>query len=384
MRLVAAFSMMIAVLTVSACSVPEAAPEEQPIPVRTFVVQDGAVPNIIEVPGRVEAVRRAEVRARVTGIVLERLYEEGTDVARNQPLFRIDPREIEASVNQQSASLQRAQATSANARAVVERYRRLINEQAISQQEFDAAMAAEREAAASVAVARAQLDAARLQLGYTLVRAPIAGRVGEAQVTQGALVSATEGTLLTRIEQLAPVYVSFSQSSAEVMQNRRGIADGTIDFDESVPAEVRIVFQDGSAYPIPGRIDFFNLSVDPTTGTINYRAEFPNPDAQLVPGEFVRAKVYLGTRRGGVAVPQSAVLMNADGAGVMVIDKDSRAAMRPVELGSMDGQRWVVQSGLEAGDVVIISNLQRIRPGALVVPAKSPAGGQADVQKGRR
>ena len=211
-------------LLAAACSSADAPQEGQAIPVRTVTVATADLDNILELPGRVEPVRVAEVRARVTGIVQQRLYEEGTDVGQGQPLFRIDPAELRASYAQTQASLERARATAANANAVVARYRPLVAENAISGQEFDAAQAAAREANANVAQIQAQLRAASLQLGYTTVRAPIAGRAGRAAVTEGALVSQPEGTLMTRIEQISPIYVSFSQSATEVLQIRRAIA----------------------------------------------------------------------------------------------------------------------------------------------------------------
>ncbi|RPF71295.1 efflux RND transporter periplasmic adaptor subunit [Aurantiacibacter spongiae] len=361
-----------AILAGCSSSQEETAP--QPVPVQTITVATTATPNVIELPGRVEPVREAEVRARVTGIVQERLYEEGSDVGAGQPLFRIDPSELRASYAQTEASLQRARATAANARAVVDRYRPLVSENAISRQEYDAAVAAAREAEANVAQIQAQLRSASLQLGYTTVRAPIAGRAGRAQVTEGALVSQPEGTLLTRIEQISPVYVSFSQSASEVLAIRRAISEGELDLSENDRVEVRLTFSDGSEYPIPGYIDFLDFSVDEQTGTIDLRAEFPNPDGLLLPGEFVRARIYAGTIANGIAVPQRAVTVNEDGGSVFVVDEEGQAALRPVELGSMTDGKWIIESGLEPGDVVIVSNLQKIRPGMPVTRANAPAG----------
>src|SRR5690606_30258960 len=295
------------------------------------------------------------VRARVTGIVQERLYEEGTNVSAGQPLFRIDPRELRAAYAQTQASLERARATAANARAVVERYRPLVAEDAISRQEYDAALAASREADANVAQIRAQLEAASLQLGYTTVRAPIAGRAGRAQVTEGALVSQPEGTLMTRIEQISPVYVSFAQSASEVLALRRAVAAGEIELDENDRVEVRLTFSDGTEYPVPGHIDFRGFSVDQQTGTVELRAEFANPSGLLLPGEFVRAQIFAGQVSQGIAVPQRAVTLGEDGGSVFVIDEKGQAALRPVKLGAMVDGRWIVESGLKAGDVVIIS-----------------------------
>lgn len=361
----------------AACSGGEAPPEPQPIPVKTVTIANQAIPNVVELPGRVEPVRVAEVRARVTGIVQERLYEEGSDVAAGQPLFRIDPRELRASYAQQQAALERARATAANARAVVERYRPLVAENAISGQEYDAALAASREAEANVAQIRAQLDAASLQLGYTTIRAPIGGRAGRAQVTEGALVSQTEGTLMTRIEQISPVYVSFAQSASQMLALRRAVAAGEIDLDENDRVEVRLTFSDGTEYPIPGYIDFLAFSVDEQTGTVELRAEFPNPSGLLLPGEFVRAKIFAGQVNQGIAVPQRAVTLGENGGSVYVVNGDGQAEMRPVTLGSMVEGRWIVESGLQPGDVVITSNLQKLRPGVPVARAEAPSGRKA-------
>ena len=358
-------------LLLSACSDAEPPPEPQAIQVETIEVATQSVPNVIELPGRVEPVRSAEVRARVTGIVQTRLYEEGTDVRTGQPLFRIDPSELRASYAQTQAALTRARATAANARAVVERYRPLVEENAISGQEYDAALAAAREAEANVAQISAQLDAASLQLGYTTVRAPISGRAGRAQVTEGALVSQAEGTLMTRIEQISPVYVSFAQAASEVLKLRRAITAGEIDLDESDQVEVRLTFTDGTEYPVPGYIDFLAFSVDQQTGTVALRAEFPNPEGLLLPGEFVRAQIYAGAIQKGIMVPQRAVTLTENGGSVFVVDGNGKAAVRPIELGAMVEGRWIVESGLQPGDVVIVSNLQKIRPGVPVTIANN-------------
>ena len=368
------FAGLAACLLLSACSSGEAPPEQQAIPVKTITVSSKAVPNVIELPGRVEPVRVAEVRARVTGIVQEQLYEEGTDVSAGQPLFRIDPRELRASYAQTQAALNRARATAANARAVVERYRPLVDENAISGQEYDAALAASREAEANVAQIRAQLESASLQLGYTTVRAPIAGRAGRAQVTEGALVSQAEGTLMTRIEQISPVYVSFAQAASEVLKLRRAIAAGDIDLDENDRVEVRLTFTDGTEYPVPGYIDFLAFSVDEQTGTVELRAEFPNPQRLLLPGEFVRAQIYAGEVQNGLTVPQRAVTLTEEGGTVFVVDREGMAAIRPIKLGAMVDGSWIVESGLRPGDLVITSNLQKIRPGVPVKVSNTPTG----------
>ncbi|MWV27142.1 efflux RND transporter periplasmic adaptor subunit [Aurantiacibacter rhizosphaerae] len=359
---------------VAACS--PSAQEQAPaaVPVKTIRVAPQDIDNTIELPGRVEAVRVAEVRARVTGIVQQRLFEEGSDVGKGQPLFRIDPAELRASYAQTSASLDRAKATAANANAVVARYRPLVAENAISGQEFDAAQAAAREASANLAQMQAQLRAASLQLGYTTVRAPISGRAGRATITEGGLVSQGEATLMTRIEQMSPVYVSFSQSASEILKLRRALASGELALGEDEPVEVRVSFSDGSEYGVPGVIDFFDFSVDEDTGTIQLRAEFANPDGLLLPGEFVRARLFAGKLVDVITVPQRAVTATETGGTVLIVDKDGKAARNAVKLGKLIGDDWVIEGGLEPGTQVIISNLQKLSAGT---PVKIVNGGAA-------
>ena len=372
---------LLASLLLVGCSAAEEAPAPQAVPVRTLTVTEGPIANVIELPGRVEPVRTAEVRARVTGIVEQRLYQEGTDVRAGQPLFRIDPRELRASYAQTKASLDRARATATNARAVVERYRPLVAENAISRQEYDAALAASREADANVAQIRAQLDAASLQLGYTTVRAPISGRVGRAEVTEGALVSQTEATLLTKIEQISPVYVSFAQSATEVLNIRRAIESGEIALGKNERVPVQLTLADGSRYAVEGEIDFLAFSVDQETGTVEIRAEFANPTGMLLPGEFVRARIFVGEMKRGIAIPQAAVTVGEQGGSVYVIDGKGMAAVRPVKLGAMVDGKWIIESGLKAGDVIITSNLQKIRPGVPVKAANTPTGRSTPARK---
>ena len=373
-------------LSLASCSGEQEVAAPVAVPVQIITVQPQSIPNLVELPGRVEPVREAEVRARVTGIVQRRLFQEGTNVSEGQPLFSIDPSELRASYAQTEASLRRARATAANAQAVVQRYRSLVAENAISQQEFDAAVAASREAEANVAEIQAQLRSAELQLGYTTVRAPIAGRVGRAEVTEGALVSQAEGTLLTRIEQMSPVYVTFAQSASEITRLRRAMDAGDVVVPAGEPVEVRLVLADGTDYQIPGVVDFLAQSVDPTTGTVALRAEFPNPERLLLPGEFVRARVVAGRIANGIAVPQRAVTVGENGGSVYIVNKEGQAEVRPVTLGAMTGGQWIIEEGLQPGDRVITSNLQKIRPGAPVQPVSAsarPAAGRTAPAQGR-
>lgn len=328
-----------------------------------MTVESQPVANIIEVPGRLEAVRTAEVRARVNGIVQRRLYEEGTDVRAGQPLFAIDPRELRAQLSATQAALARAEATAANAAQDVARYEGLVAQQAISQQEYDTAVARLRTAQADVAQTRAQVEAARLNLSYTTVTAPISGRAGRAEVTEGALVNAASATLLTRIEQLDPIYVNFSQSSAELLAIRREVTSGELQVPALRQVAARLVLEDGSVYGHPGHLNFFDLSIDEATGTTAFRAEFPNPDRTLLPGQFVRVRIEAGVRPEGLLIPQRAVTVTPQGANVMVVGANGVVESRPVKLGELQGGSWLILSGLAAGDRVIVDGLQKAQPG---------------------
>jgi membrane fusion protein (multidrug efflux system) len=359
------------VLALAGCS-QEAPPAPPPPEVEVITVQSQQVPNVVELPGRVQAIRTAEVRARVDGIVQRRLYEEGTDVGAGQGLFAIDPRELRASLGAVQASLARARANAANAQQDVNRYRPLLADQAISKQEYDAAVARLRSAQADVAQAQAQVESAQLSLGYTTVRAPISGRAGRAQVTEGALVSAAAGTLLTTIEQINPIYVNFSQSSSDLLALRRDLTAGRLTAPSLERIAVELELEDGSSYGIAGHVDFLDLAIDEATGTAALRAEFPNPGRLLLPGQFVRARVKAGVKE-GIMVPQRAVQVTPQGGTVRVVGAKNIVEPRPVRLGSLEGSNWIVLSGLKPGDKVIVNGLQKVQPGQPVRVAGAAA-----------
>jgi membrane fusion protein (multidrug efflux system) len=309
----------------------------------------------------------------VDGIVQRRLYTEGTDVREGQALFAIDPRELRARASAAQASLAKAEATAANATQDVNRYKGLVAQQALSQQEYDAAVARLRTAEADVAQRRAELSAARLSLGYTTVTAPISGRAGRAEVTEGALVSGGAATLLTRIEQIDPIYANFSQSSSDVLALRARIASGALTAPATRAVPVRLVLEDGTPYRIIGKLNFVDLAFDEATGTAALRAEFPNPQRTLVPGQFVRVRVEAGVQKQGLRVPQRAVTLTPTGANVMVVGAKDVVETRPVKLGALEGDSWIIQSGLQTGERVIIDGLQKAAPGKPVKPIVASA-----------
>jgi len=322
-------------------------------------------------------VRTSEVRARVDGIVERRLYTEGTDVREGQALFAIDPRELRARANAAQAALAKAEATAANATQDVNRFRGLVAQQALSQMEYDAGVSRLRTAEADVAQRRAELAEARLSLSYTTVRAPISGRAGRAEVTEGALVSAGAGTLLTRIEQVDPIYANFSQSSSDVLALRNRIASGALQAPAQRQMTVRLVLEDGSAYRMPGRLNFVDLAFDEATGTAALRAEFPNPQRTLVPGQFVRVRVEAGVQTKGLRVPQRAVTVTPTAANVFVVGAKDLVESRPVKLGALEGDYWIIQSGLEPGERIIVDGLQKAAPGKPVKPVLASAAAPA-------
>ena len=369
-------SLLILGLMLGACSGQADQKKAAPPPplVESITIGAEALPNVIELPGRIQAVRTAEVRARVNGIVQRRLYQEGTDVGEGAPLFQIDPSQYRAQAQQGQAALQRALAARANAASVVARYRPLVADRSVSGQENDAAVSDLRQAEAQVAEARAALAQNQLELGYTTIRAPIAGRVGRAEVTEGALVSGGEATLMTRINQMAPVYAVFTQSNSAILDMIAQVRTGAVQIASLNSIEVRLILENGADYGIVGHLDFTDQSVDPETGTQTARAIFANPARLLSPGQFVRGRLEIGTVRNSVAVPERAIQFTGEQASVTVIGGDNVAAKRPVQLGAQVGGRWIVQSGLKAGERVITDGWQKVRPGQKVRTQASEVG----------
>lgn len=330
-----------------------------------------------ELPGRVEATRVAQVRARVPGIVLKRVFKEGSEVKAGDVLFRIDPAPLQATFNSTQAAVAKAEANLAQANLKLQRYKPLVETNAISKQEYDDALTAQKQAAADLASARAAQDTARLNLGYATVTAPISGRIGRAQVTEGALVGQGEATPLASIQQLDPVYVNLTQSSSELLRLRRALSSGRLQNVGKDKARVTLVTEDGLAYPHAGKLLFSDVAVDESTGAITLRAEFPNPDRMLLPGLYVRARLEQAVSENAITVPQQAVQRDPTGASVLLVGEDGKVAAQPVKAESAQGNKWVISEGLKAGDRVIVEGFQKAKPGSIVktMPWKSAAPG---------
>lgn len=344
--------------------------------VGVIVVQPRSVGLVTELPGRLEASRVAQVRARAAGILEKRLFTEGTDVKAGQALFRIDSAPAQAVVASAEASLARAQASLTQATAQAERYKPLLEANAISKQDYVNAVAAQKTAEADVAAARALVRSGQITLGYAAVTAPISGRIGRALVTEGALVGQGEATPLALVQQINPMYVNFTQSTTDVLRLRRAVESGTFRRAGAADAgEVRIVLEDGSEYGAPGKLLFSDLSVDPTSGQITLRAEVPNPKGFLLPGMYVRVRLEQAEAPSGIVLPQQAVLRGSTGDSVRVVGADGKVAARPVKVGSAQGGGWIILDGLQPGETVMVDGFQKLRGNAPVkaVPWQPPA-----------
>jgi membrane fusion protein, multidrug efflux system len=360
-----------AMLALAACGSKDAGSTQAPAggmppppEVDVVTVSPGSVVLTQDLPGRLNAFRTAQVRARVEGIIEKRQFVEGSDVNAGATLFRIDPRNYQTAYDSAKADV-------GVARQTVERYKPLLAADAISQQDYDLA-------AAKLKQAEAALSKAQLDLENTLVPAPIAGRIGRAQVTEGALVGRGEATLLATIEQVNPIYADFTQPGADLLRLQQAFESGKMKRAKDV--KVKLVLEDGSVYPLPGKLLFSNLAVDPSTGSVSLRAEFPNPKHELLPGMFARIRFPEGSSDNSIRVPQRAVQTGAEGQFVMVVDKEGKVAPHPVKTGMMSGDDFIIAEGLTPGDQVIVNGLQKVRPGSPAKPVPWNPQGTAPAQ----
>ncbi|GAB3445070.1 efflux RND transporter periplasmic adaptor subunit [Insolitispirillum peregrinum] len=366
-----------------------AAPPPPEVTVQTLAAQ--TVPLYTDLPGRTAAYRVAEVRPQVSGIVLKRLFTEGSEVQAGQQLYQIDPSTYQAAVQSAMADLAKARATAKSVEAKAARYADLVKINAVSKQDYDDAVASLDQAKADIMVAQAAVDTAKINLEYTKVYAPISGRIGKSAITEGALVTANQTTPMSTLTQLDPIYVDVSQSSSDLMRLRQAVSAGLLQKGQADQAPVTLTL-DGStqAYKHNGQLQFADVTVDETTGAVQVRAVFPNPDKELYPGLFVRARVEQGVRENALLVPQRATIRLPDGsAAVWIVGADNKVATRPIQATQAVGDAWLVNSGLQAGERIVIEGLQKIRAGAEVRPvdptaAAAPAGQAAPAAAGQK
>ncbi len=366
------FPVLLSSLWLSACindsqtEQQNATPQTPPKPsVEVVELKPQAVELQTELPARTTAIRMAEVRPQVAGIIEKRLFTEGASVKAGQQLYQIDVAPYQAEVNNAEASLQRARADLKVTERREQRYKNLLDDNAVSQQEYDEALAAYEQAEAEIAVRKAALDSALINLRYTKVNAPIDGQIGISHVTEGALVSAGQENSLTAIHQLDPIYVDISQASKEMLQLRRQLMSGRVD-DEASP-EVRLKLEDGSEYEHVGELQFSEVNVNEMTGSIVMRASFPNPDGLLLPGMYVRTTVDEGRIDDAILVPQKAVMFDREGqASVMLVNDDNKVEQRAITVQRDINHHWLVSEGLQGGEKVIVEGLQKIAEGAEV------------------
>lgn len=378
-----------ATLMLAACGAKDASapagaggpPKMPPAEVGVVTVQPESVAVQSELPGRVSALRVAQVRARVNGVVLKRLFREGSDVKAGQPLFQIDAAIYQAALDSAQANLGRAQASLSQATSIAERYKPLVAVNAVSQLEYSNAQASQKLAEAEVASAKAALQTTRINLDYATVRAPIDGRIGQALVSEGALVSQAEATQLALVQQINAVYVNFTQSSGDLLRLRKTMAAQQPRGSGKNETAVRIALEDGTELPRSGRLLFSDLNVDPTSGQVTLRAEVPNPDGMLLPGQYVRVRLAQSELPSAMLLPQQAVTRTNQGDSVLVVGSDGVPAKRQIKLGGNQNNQWIVLGGLKPGEQVIVEGFQKMMvPGAPVKASPwNPAGKAAQV-----
>ncbi|MFC6635728.1 efflux RND transporter periplasmic adaptor subunit [Microbulbifer taiwanensis] len=365
-------SLLLASALLTACGEEAAAPPMMAAQVTVVTLKAEPVTLTRELPGRTSPFKVAEVRPQVNGIVKQQLFREGGLVDANQPLYQLDDATYRADVDSAKASLQRAEAALNVSRLNAERTADLVTTGAVSKQDNDSAQATLQQARADVAAAKAALQRSRIQLEYARISAPISGRIGKSAVTQGALVTANQSAALATVQQLDPIYVDVTQSTAELLELRKALDAGTVSDTTDLP--VTILLEDGSEYEHRGKLEFAEASVDPSTGSVLLRVRVPNPDSMLLPGMYVRAVVGRGVREQAILVPQQGIARDPKGStSAMVVTGENKVAQRSVQVSRTIGDKWLVEGGLEAGDRVIVEGLQKIRPGAPVQAAEAEA-----------
>jgi membrane fusion protein (multidrug efflux system) len=367
-RLLKLTILLVSSLTLAACNFGEQGGPAQPPPqeVGVVTIQPQRVTLSTDLPGRTASYRVAVVRPQVNGVLLKRMFDEGADVNKGDQLYQIDPAPYQAAFDSASAQLQHAEAAEGIAKAQADRYQALKNTNAISKQDYDTTMATEKQALADIASAKASVESAQINLTYTRVLAPISGRTGRS-ITEGALVTSDQTLPLVTIQQLDPIYVDIPESTAVLTRLRREIGSGQIKSSGQNAAPITLTLEDGSPYDQPGTLQFSEVTVDQSTGSVIQRAVFPNPKAFLLPGMFVTAHIEEGISENGILVPQQGVMRDPKGqASVFLVGADNKVALRDIHCDRAIGDKWFVTAGLGAGDRVILTGLQKVMPGASV------------------
>jgi len=373
-RVIAMAAVLAIGLMMTGCGKKSEKPNTPP-EVVVVVMKHQSIQMTTELPGRTSAYLNAEVRPQVGGIIQKRLFTEGADVKAGEVLYQIDPAMYQAAYDSAKAALARAEANVVPARFKAERYKELIDIKAVSQQEYDEIVATYKQAEADVVANKAAVETARINLAYTRVVAPISGRIGRSSVTDGALVTAQQPTPLATIQEMDPMYVDVPQSTADLLRLRTRLKEGSLDQSGASQRNVRLILEDGSTYPLTGTLQFRDVTVDPTTGSVILRVVFRNPKGVLLPGMFVRTVVQEGINKKAILVPQQAVARDPTGNPfTMIVDAANKVQVRPLALDRAISDQWLISSGLAEGERVIVEGVQKVTPGAAVTVVPSEAG----------
>lgn len=366
-RLIFTLISALIIFSMTACEKKKPQPQIPEVSVITLQTQEALLTT--ELPGRTSPYRMAEIRPQVSGIILKRYFTEGSNVKAGDVLYQIDPAPYKATYDNIRASLSRAEASLQSIKAKYERYQELIKVNAISKQEFDDVKAQYEQTLSEIEALKAQLRAAQINLGYTKITAPISGRIGKSNVTEGALVTAYQQMELTRIQQLDPIYVDIPQSTKELRELERKLAEGRLKYAGKEQNEVKLILEDGTIYPLEGILQFKDVTVDPTTGSVILRAIFPNPKGVLLPGMFVRAVIREGVNKQAILIPQQAVFRDPKGNPfVYIVDRENKVQIRPIKVDRAIADKWLVSEGLQPSEQVIVEGFQKIMPGVAVKP----------------
>ncbi|MBH0073431.1 efflux RND transporter periplasmic adaptor subunit [Pseudoalteromonas sp. NZS127] len=376
------FSALVGSVVLTGCDQAAEQPKataSQGTPVGVVTIKSQTLTLKQELPGRVSAYQIAEIRPQVSGIVQSRLFTEGTQVEKDQALYQINPAIFEAELAASEAAVARAEASIASSKSKAARYKELLAIKAVSQQDFDEADATAKQAKAELLTAKAQLQAAQINLDYSHVASPINGQISKSSVTVGALVSANQAMALATVTQLDPIYVDLTQSSNELTKLKKALSSGSLSVDADIQTEVELYMEDGSVYPHKGTLQFSEVTVNPSTGSVTLRAKFSNPEKLLLPGMYARASIVEGVQENAVLVPQRGVTRNTKGQPTaMVVSENNTVESRVLEVDRTIGSNWLVTKGLSAGDKLIVEGLQKIRPGApVIVTEATPLATQA-------